>query len=103
MKFRVPNNFSLNIPNLAKKSGYFQIYDRIENKKSFVRKLSAERYPRFHLYISENQNEIVFDLHIDQTKARYENQSAHRGDYESERVRNELVRIYQIITKFKIQ
>ncbi|MEA2007232.1 MAG: hypothetical protein U9O20_03690 [Patescibacteria group bacterium] len=102
MKFRLPNKFNQNIGFITKKCGYFQISDRKTGKDSFVRKLTADHYPRFHLYTSESEQEVVFDLHLDQSKTRYEGQKAHRADYESEEVKAELTRIYQTVSQFQI-
>lgn len=102
MKFRLPNNFSRNVPNLVRKAGYFQIFDQKSGKGSYIRKVGANRYPRFHLYITESEAEVVFDLHLDQSATRYNNQTAHNADYESEEVKQELTRIYQAIKPFRV-
>lgn len=103
MKFRLPNNFSQTIAYMINKCGYFSITDPTTAKISFIRKLTAQRYPRFHLYISETEQEVVFDLHLDQSKTRYEGQKAHNADYETDEVKAELTRIYQEIKNFMIQ
>lgn len=100
MKFRVSSKFSLTVYQLVRKLGYFPVTDPYTKKTSFIRKLSAHRYPRFHLYISENSTGIVFDLHLDQTAARYQGQTAHRADYNSPQVKEELTRIYHVISPF---
>ena len=100
MKFKLPNTFSQNQISLARKSGYIPIHDRISNKNSYVRKLTNQHYPRFHLYISESNNEITFDLHLDQNMNRYQNQTAHNADHDSREVKQELIRIYQSIKEF---
>jgi RecB family exonuclease len=86
---------------MTKKCGYLHILDRKTGKDSFVRQLSADRYPRFHLYIDESQADVIFDLHLDQSKTRYQDQKAHRAEYESEEVKTELTRIYQTISQFQ--
>ena len=101
MKFRLPNKFTQTVPYLAKRCGYFHITDRKSGHDSYIRKLSSDHYPRFHLYVSESPEEVVFDLHLDQKKTRYEGQTAHNADYESEEVKAELTRIYQTIAPFQ--
>ncbi len=101
MKFRLPNKFTQTTAFIIKKCGYLHITDRITGKHSFVRKISSNRYPRFHLYLSESPQEIVFDLHLDQSKTKYQGQTAHNADYESEQVKTELTRIYQIVATFQ--
>ncbi len=87
---------------MLRKTGYLQIKDSISQKTSYVRKLTDQRYPRFHLYIEESPEEVVFDLHLDQAKTRYEGQTAHNADYETPQVKEELTRIYLAISRFKV-
>lgn len=97
MKFRFPLNQLLAQPvQIARRAGYFTITDSKTGHKSFVRKLTADRYPRFHLYLTKKNNEIIFDLHLDQRVTRYTGQPAHNADYESDLVRAELTKIYKI-------
>jgi predicted deacylase len=98
MKFRIPKKSAPSVYQLIRKAGYFPITSPQTKQTSFIRKLSSQRYPRFHLYVSENSAEIVFDLHLDQTAARYQGQTAHRADYNSPLVKEELTRIYQAIS-----
>lgn len=100
MKFKIKNNFSQNINNITRDCGYLYIVDRKTNKDSYIRKLTNDHYPRFHLYLKEVGDEIIFDLHLDQTSSRYNNQTAHNADYDSPEVKNELIRIYQVLKKF---
>lgn len=100
MKFKIKNNFSQNISNIMRRCGYVYIIDRKTNKDSYVRKITGNRYPRFHLYLKEIDDEIIFDLHLDQSSTRYDGQTAHNADYDSEEVKAELTRIYQILKGF---
>lgn len=102
MKFRLPNNLSHSPAMIVSRLGYLQIKDALSGKTSYVHKFTAQRYPRFHLYIKENTEEIIFDLHLDQAKPRYEGQTAHKADYETPEVKNELTRIYLAVEKFKL-
>ncbi|HHX58806.1 MAG TPA: hypothetical protein GX706_03500 [Candidatus Moranbacteria bacterium] len=98
MKFRLPIEKFTNQPTqIVRRAGYFRIFDSKTGHESFIRKLTADRYPRFHLYLMEEDDEIIFDLHLDQRATRYEGQTAHNADYESEEVRTELTRIYSIV------
>jgi len=101
MKFKIPDNFSQNEYYLMRQCGYTPIHDRKSGHDSYIKKLSAQRYPRFHLYVSlTTDKEMVFDLHLDQNVNRYEGQVAHNADYNSAEVKQELTRIYQIIKQF---
>ncbi len=102
MKFRLPNNLSHSPAMIVSRLGYLQIEDYISGKTSYVRKLTRHHYPRFHLYLKETPREIVFDLHLDQSKTRYEGQTAHKADYETPEVKEELTRIYLAVEKFKL-
>lgn len=79
--------------------GYKHITDKNTGKESFVKKLSAQGYPRFHAYLVQNAKEVTVDLHLDQTKTLYSGQTAHRADYESKEVQNELLNIFNIFKK----
>lgn len=99
MKFKVTNKLNYLPENILRSVGYFAIFDRKTQKGSFVRKLTGERYPRFHLYLKEIENEIIFDLHLDQSKTVYSGSKAHNADYDSPEVKQELVRIFQEVKK----
>ncbi len=99
MKFKVVNNLTYTPDNILRNCGYFSIFDQKNQKKSFVRKLTRNRYPRFHLYLKEDNREVVFDLHLDQNKTIYSGAKAHNADYDSSEVKQELVRIFQEVKK----
>lgn len=99
MKFKVSSNLNYLPENLLRNVGYFAILDRKTQKGSFVRRITGERYPRFHLYLKEIDNCLIFDLHLDQSKTVYSGQKAHNADYESPEVKQELVRIFQEVKK----
>lgn len=101
MKFTLSNNFSQNLYTLIRRCGYVPIHDRKTGKDSFSKKLSNAHYPRFHLYITQNQKTVVFDLHLDQNRNRYQGQTAHNADYDSQEVKNELYSIYNTVIKYK--
>lgn len=100
MKIQLPNIFTQNIYAILRRAGYVPIHDRMNQTSSFVRKLSSGHYPRFHLYLNEERDQIVFDLHLDQAKTRYDGQTAHNADYDSPEVKNELARIYQLLNGY---
>lgn len=78
-----------------RRAGYTFITDRNSGQESFVRRLSGDFYPRFHLYVQEisGTDELFFNLHLDQKKASYEGQSRHSGEYEGELVEGEVARL----------
>ncbi len=99
MKFKISNNLTHTPENVLRTCGYLSIFDQKSQKSSFVRKITGNRYPRFHLYFKETNNELIFDLHLDQSKTVYSDQKAHNADYDSPEVKQELVRIYQEVKK----
>jgi len=87
------NHLSLQIEQIMRKAGYTFISDRNTGKESFVRRLTGDYYPRFHVYIHEEGEKAVVDIHLDQKKASYQGTSAHSGEYGGENVEDELERI----------
>ncbi len=101
MKFRIPlEKMRIQPTQVIRKIGYFRIFDSITKHESFIRKLTTERYPRFHLYLKEESGSLVFDLHLDQRATRYQGQTAHNADYESDQVKQELTRIYTLVREY---
>lgn len=84
------------IPNpldVLRKAGYSYFVDPKTNEESFVLRLTAGFYPRFHLYLEFERNTISFNLHLDQKKASYKGTSAHAGEYDGPAVEREMQRI----------
>lgn len=99
MKFKVENNLNYTPENILRNSGYFPIFDRKSQKRSFVKQITGNRYPRFHIYVKEEGSEIIFDLHLDQSKTVYSGAKAHNADYNSPQVKEELVVVFQEVKK----
>lgn len=84
------------VPNpldVLRKAGYSYFKDPQSGQESFVIRLSADFYPRFHLYVKHNANAVTFDLHLDQKKASYGDNNLHSGEYDGPVVDKELRRI----------
>ena len=86
-----------NIISIGRKIGYFLIKTSMENEFNFVRPIQGNNYPRFHLYITEDGEKCVLNLHLDQKKPSYEGSSAHSGEYDGETVEKEAERIKMIL------
>ncbi len=80
-----------NLYNFLRKCGYKPF------RESYVKLISRDDYPRFHLYIKDEDNKYFFDLHLDQKKPSYGNQNAHSGEYEGEVVEKEAERIQKLV------
>jgi len=99
MKFKILDNLTHTPEKILRTCGYFPIFDHSSQKASFVKKITANRYPRFHLYLKKKGENLIFDLHLDQSKAVYSGAKAHNADYESPEVKQELVLIFQAVKK----
>ena len=99
MKFIIKNRGKENLQNLMRKAGYY-FFPRNESELSFIRPLERNGYPRFHIYpkINKENNDIIFNLHLDQKKPIYKGAPAHSGEYDGRVVENEAERIKQILT-----
>lgn len=77
-----------------------------------VRSISGAEYPRFHIFIIEEEkgkaqtpseegykeeSKLIFNLHLDQKKPSYSNSPAHSGEYQGEVVEGEVERIKKLL------
>ena len=90
MKFEIKNPGG-NLLTLLRKAGYFAYQD------SFVRPLERSGYPRFHIYIEEKNDNLIFNLHLDQKRPIYKGSSAHSGEYDSPIIEKEAKRIKELL------
>jgi len=91
MEFIIRNTGE-NIINLMRKIGYL-----FQKENQFVRPLERNDYPRFHLYIKENKEEIILNLHLDQKRPVYKTAHNHAAEYKGKVVETEAQRIKQIL------
>ena len=77
--------------------GYQTTYLQSDKEISVVRKLGIGDYPRFHLYIKEENKTLVLNLHIDQKKPSYEGSHAHSGEYDGQLIESEAERIKSML------
>jgi len=92
------NSLDQTVPQILRGLGYGFIIDKKSGQESYVRSLGRNFYPRFHLYLEEASNKIIFNLHLDQKRPSYSGSNAHNAEYEGEVVENEMQRIEKIIT-----
>ena len=93
MKRTYPREQIPNVLDVLRKAGYAYFRDPQTEEESFVLRLTPEFYPRFHLYVDQDDKTITFNLHLDQKKPSYGNNHAHSGEYSGETVERELQRI----------
>ncbi|MBI2591080.1 MAG: hypothetical protein HYW34_00140 [Candidatus Brennerbacteria bacterium] len=96
MQFIIDKNRE-NIISIGRKIGYFLIKTSQENEFNFIRPIHGSNYPRFHLYIIEDGEKCMLNLHLDQKKPSYEGSHAHNGEYDGEIVEKEAERIKMIL------
>jgi len=98
MKFGIKKKvLNEKIENILKKAGYVLINSYYTKRVSFVRRLTRYYYPRFHIYIKENNDIIIIDIHLDQKKTSYDNVNAHNAEYDSPIIKEEIQRLKKII------
>jgi hypothetical protein len=85
-----------NIYNLMRKIGYYFLR-KDEEKEEFVFVRPPKGYPRFHLYLKINGDNLNFNLHLDQKRPSYEGAAAHGGEHEGKTVEKEAERIKEIL------
>ena len=64
---------------------------------SYTKRVTSERFPRYHVYIEEIPTGLQVNLHVDQKEASYEGTSAHAGEYDGALVEQEMDRITTFI------
>ncbi len=95
MKFFVRGILREHPRNIFRRCGYVDEMNRRTGNISFARP-GGGVYPRFHVYIDEEENGIRVNLHLDQKGACYEGHTAHSGEYDGTLVEQEAVRIQSI-------
>lgn len=94
MKLKIPKSYAQINPSVfLRRAGYGFIRDGKTGSESYVRRATRLHYPRFHLYVSEEEDDLVFSLHIDHKKASYAGSHRHNAEYEGSLVRGELERL----------
>ena len=91
------NELKATAAHTIQRAGYKFIIDRNTGQESFVKILNSTGYPRFHLYLEENGDNITLNLHLDQKKPLYKGQKAHSGEYEGDVVEEEIKRLKSLL------
>jgi len=90
-----------NIAGVARQIGYIIIDTKPNGEYNLVRKLTGQNYPRFHVYLKQQSEKLIFSLHLDQKKPVYEGSHAHNGEYFGPLVDGEADRIRQNLENSK--
>jgi len=91
MQFIIPKQ-QVNILTLTRRLGFRPLLSK-DSEFNCIRPLSGLDYPRFHLFIKEDNQNWIFDLHLDQKKPSYSGSVAHSGEYDGELIEREIARI----------
>jgi len=96
MKFILKKPAKENIYTAIRKIGYYFL-SKNKEEINCVRSLGTTGYPRFHIYLQTEGEDMIFNLHLDQKKPIYKGTAAHSGEYKGETVQKEADRIKQIL------
>lgn len=96
MTIRIPKPSNTHVA--IQRCGYAFFRDPKTGQSSYTRRLGSGFYPRFHLYVEEQTQELVLKLHLDQKRPSYGAGHAHSGEYEGELVEQELKRVAGLIS-----
>jgi len=100
MKFVLKGPFKENIYSLMRRVGYYFLgQEKEKGELIFVR--PPKGYPRFHIYLKIENENLILNLHLDQKRPIYKGATAHAGEYEGEVVEAEAKRIKQILESLK--
>ena len=100
MKIYLPHPLPDHAVTLIKRAGYADHRDAHATEPSYTHRFGPELYPRFHVYIEERSDGVVFNLHLDQKKPSYGGSHAHAGEYDGPTVEREASRIYEFIKNY---
>jgi len=87
-----------NIAETARKIGYIIIDAKENSEYNLVRRLGINNYPRFHIFVRQAGDRLLFGLHLDQKQPSYKGSHAHSGEYDGPVVEEEADRIKEILT-----
>jgi hypothetical protein len=100
MKIAIPKTTTPDIEQFIRRTGYGILFDkRTRSIKSYTKRLHGDMYPRYHLYVEEQSENWVLNLHLDQRATVYEGVTAHAGEYDGDIVEREAARIESFLKK----
>jgi hypothetical protein len=97
MKIKI-ENIKENAVNLLRRTGYSFQRHAGNDEMSFIRPLAQAGYPRFHMYAKIENFSLLINIHLDQKKETYGEDTRHHGEYEdSPALKEEVDRILLIL------
>lgn len=97
MKFTILKTPAGDMKTRIMRCGYHEHRDPRTGKTSFSHRLGSYHYPRFHLYVEDRANDVLFDLHLDQKQPSYAGSHMHAGEYDGDTVEREAERLQTIL------
>jgi hypothetical protein len=86
-------NIQENPINILRRLGYiFQHKVPGSDEMSFIRPMASAGYPRFHIYARLRGSDLTINIHLDQKKETYGEDTRHHGEYENDGALKEEVR-----------
>ena len=91
----------LSIAEITRRLGYIIIDTKGNGEYNLVRRLDRDNYPRFHIYMSQQGEKCIINLHLDQKKPIYgaKGVHAHNGEYFGPVIDNEADRVRDILKR----
>lgn len=74
-------------------AGYIFKRGIVGEEMSFERPLESSGFPKFHIYLTEDQANIYINIHLDQKRPSYAGAHAHSGEYDGDLLGEEIARI----------
>lgn len=99
MKISLPFELRNDARLILLRAGYHEHRDINAEQRSYIRRLSGDFYPRFHVYMEERDGRAYLNLHLDQKKPSYPGAHAHNADYDGDNVEREAARIQGFIAQ----
>ena len=93
MQLKLPKSDVHNALLVMRRAGYSAFTDPVTKQESFVLRLTTSFYPRFHVYVKNDRDHVLFDVHLDQKQPSYGQGHMHAGEYEGPTVEREVSRI----------
>jgi hypothetical protein len=81
-----------------RRAGYTYYRDRRTGKDSFSRRLGNGFFPKLHMYVDEQNEKIIFNLHLDQKQASYTGARMHNAEHDGEVVVEEIARLRSFLS-----
>jgi hypothetical protein len=96
VKFTILNTKKDSIYNLFRNLGYHFVSERL-GEYNFSRPVSGSAFPRFDIYLTLEDDNIIINLHLDQKGPMYRGITAHSGEYDGPLLDKEAQRIKETI------